>query len=417
MKPLNALPQTGSTAARRVAQRPNTIALMGDSITWFGTEWNSDNPVLQQNHSRGAFPWANAFLRATNQGLTLAANFAIPAQAMGDMIPQMDQMLALRPRPGYVLLHAGINNIISDLPFADLQSPWNTIADRCEAAGIRMIATTLLAGSSTEVLKSASRRQKYFAFNAWVREQCAARGIALCDWHDVTADPGTAEPLPNTYTDGTHPAAPASFRAGLVLADTLRKLLQCCEPTKRTIGERANLIRNGTFAGYNGLRGDGVIGDVANGWTIALAQGGMASPMILPRTRGESENWQEVTLQCDDPSNTTLTQEIAASGIVGERIRATIELERGTYWQNISAVTLGVSCLSDSRTILRQSIDLSGADNKYALPDVHWRAVLETPSIVVPTGSTRVQIAMNLYGLIGAHGSVRAARAALWSDA
>lgn len=401
-----------SDALRDSVQRPNTIALIGDSITWFGTEWDAGDPTLRQNHSRGAFPWANAFLRATNQGLTLVRNFAIPAQAMGDMIPQMDQVLALNPRPGYLLLHAGINNIISDLPLDDLKVPFNTIANRCEAAGIRLIATTLLAGSNTEVLKSASRRQKFFAFNAWLRTECAARGIALCDWYAVTAD-ANGEPLPETFTDGTHPAAPASFRAGRVLADTIRSLLPCCASTARSSDPTPNLLRNGTFTGYSGLRADGVTGDVATGWTVQLLGSGVATPALVHAKNGAPVVWQELSLRCDAPSHVMLAQDIVASSLVGNRVRASIELERGEYWQNISATTLGVACFTKDNVIAKQSIDLSGADNQFPLPDVNWRAVLETQPIVVPAGTTRIRVSVNLYGLHDAHGRIRVTGATL----
>lgn len=164
-----------SEVIRRIlAQSPAKvrIVLLGDSLTANGRDWN---PRLGRRNVRNA-----------GQGGYLT----------GQMLWMLDTcVVAARPEICFVL--AGINDLFNDIPPATVFANQRQIVTRLIAGGIRPVVQSVLF-----VHDNAALNARIGAFNARLREWCAANGI---DWLDLNPALADANGLKREYTtDGTH---------------------------------------------------------------------------------------------------------------------------------------------------------------------------------------------------------------------
>jgi lysophospholipase L1-like esterase len=193
-----------------VPTRPLTIVGLGDSTT-AGTPFfrspveappdGAGNPEGQYSHWMAKLhpEW-----RVLNRGVN---------GERSDQILRRVERDALTAQPEYVIVLAGVNDIYQGRGVQAVQAILRTTYDRIAAAGILVVAATVLP------FDTASRRQSEAirALNLWIAQQCEMERWSFCDTNSLVSDPESSGRLAGS-PDGLHPDVPRYRRMGEGLA-------------------------------------------------------------------------------------------------------------------------------------------------------------------------------------------------------
>ena len=197
-----------AASAEPIVGDGDTLAFLGDSITQFG----KDTPS-------GYVRLVVSGLEAN--GIKVKPIFAgISGHKSNDMLARVDRdVLSKDPKPAVMTLSCGVNDVWHGARGVELE-PYKenitAILDKAEAAGVRVVILT-----STMIREDAGNKenQKLAAYNDFLRETAAARGLPLADLNaDMQAaiaaakESGAARDNGNNYltADGVHMAAPGN---------------------------------------------------------------------------------------------------------------------------------------------------------------------------------------------------------------
>lgn len=405
---------------------PNTIALLGDSITAVTTQTTG---VFTSRSSRGFYTWA---MQRLGYRLRLVSR---PGTTTGGVNSNTVAMMAARLQqdvidlaPGYVHVLGGINDVMNVIPRKTTIDGLAEIYDRVQAAGIRLIVGTLtpLGPSRTDAM-----RDSIAVINNWIREQAMTRpGVILVDYHAALASAdGQWRGTGNGWSpDDIHPGTGAAMRMGEVLADALRPFVPAVIelPTSNRDSSIAaasastpNLLANPLMVGTTGSIGSsGATGQLATSWSLTSYQGGSsttgATLSKVARTDDRPGEWQQITSTATT-ARVRIQQDFSTSPTLqpGDRVVGAIEYE-------LSDVT--------ALALLRVQLLAYDAANGYAnrgtvadpgieSPDTATipfgklpaKGVMQTPPLVYAPNATGMNFALDF----GAVGTIRVCRASL----
>ncbi|MGA8303835.1 MAG: GDSL-type esterase/lipase family protein [Thermoplasmata archaeon] len=127
----------------------------------------------------------------------------------------------LGERPDVVVILAGVNDVYRGRSAAAVRSNLSTMYSRAQAAGIRVVAGSILPYNSM------SRRQSEMLheLTLWIETIAQDSGILYCDTHAFAGDPQNPNRLSGS-PDGLHPDVDGYRRMGEGLVRAIESLTQ-----------------------------------------------------------------------------------------------------------------------------------------------------------------------------------------------
>lgn len=270
---------------------------LGDSISSF----YDNTPPVESFTNRG-FPYWAAFLSKQRLRLRGEACHAVSGQGTAHVLStQLPAFLALRPTPGFVFLHIGVN----DGPTYGLTAQqtidnYKLIMERLSAAGVVPIVIPIMGQSAA----SAAFNRRYARINRWLREHCYSRpDVILADMNDVIVDPTTGFPK-LSLSDGLHPKVNGHFQMGKAIAAILEKYLpdpmaalshpyMLYDATEHPYG---SLLPNPYMTGTGGTLSGGATGTVATNWQLGISNAPGATAAGSKVTLADGTVAQRITI-------------------------------------------------------------------------------------------------------------------------
>jgi lysophospholipase L1-like esterase len=201
-------------AAGSPAPRVRIVA-MGDSTTAGTPAFRSPIEAPPDGHGDQTSQYAYWLMSAhpewevLNRGVNGQRSDQIRARFERDVIEQ---------HPAVVVLIAGVNDVYQGRSAAQVTEQLQWMFDRARAAGIRVVAGTIVPYNTATPDQNARMR----VINDWIRRQAAAAaGIAFADTRAAVAAPGKPDILSET-ADQLHPTA-RGYRA---MAEAIRPAIE-----------------------------------------------------------------------------------------------------------------------------------------------------------------------------------------------
>lgn len=384
--------------------RPNTIALLGDSITWYNGPGGLLDPALTVpfKSSQGYFTWANIALRGR---LTLLRQAGTPGDTSAMVLARITDITSLSTLPGYCVVLAGTNDFLNDIASATTIANLTAIHDALIAKGITVVACTMPPVWSA----SSSKLTEQGEVNTWVRDQAQKPGIIVCDWSAQFANPnGDGTPVTGYTGDGVHPTPVGAAVLGKELADVLRFYVG--GNTRGLVAtniDPTTVNANALLTGSAGTLNTGSAGQIATSWIAGrTVSTGTITGAKEVRTDGLPGEWQKLTLSGGTATSAFLMyQDVTIAGIAaGDKYEAEMEFDSLTP-TDIRKFTLTIAQLG------------SGGAGSYALTESPGATVVQ-PSLI-PNGVQRTPVTTMLgtptgirisVDFIGSSGSVKVGR-------
>lgn len=372
---------------------PNTIVLLGDSIT--------DLNAL--GGGRGFFNWANIIL---SQRFKVIKESGIGGE-------RSDQILARVPadvlayKPGYCMVLVGTNDITqgysADVTFANIKK----IYEMLMTAKIKVIASTILphTGYTTSAL-----RIEYFKLNRLIRDYAwQNKNIIFADFASVFIDSINAYPVPATgmipIGDTVHPSTQGAYKIGKYLANILDPLVTKHDSLVILQGDPNNISVNPMMVGTGGTLGTGASGVVADGWTLVRATGSKVS-----RVDGKPGIWQQIYVPSGGGHlSAAIVRDLTTGFTAGDTLYGECEFEGDSDWSNVEEISLSIRAIGPSSTLLA-TYAMPYHDGITYLLENPTSGVLRTNDFVVPATTSYLSLAFN-FKVDG--GTVRVSRVGL----
>lgn len=365
----------------------NTVILFGDSITGAnGTDsLFSGNGTNLSYTSDGWFNWANVML---GHRFKLLSNKGIGGNTTTQMLARIQtDIINFTPKPGYVIVQGGGNDVNADTSFTTITSNLKTIYTKLNSVGIKVIATTIL---PTVYANTTARKRVLNSVNRWIKEYAFNNpNLIVVDFNSAIVDISTGDPITGLTADGTHPNATGAFKIATVLYNTLKDKITNLPLLLNTNGDPDNLLTNGMLTGNtNGL---------ATGWVIS--GGGVSTPTKIVRTDGT--DWQQVS--CTSGINRLFVQNtnVGVDWKAGDSVYAQCEFELDNNLVGNTDFHLQLDCWN-------------GLGSTQDLPSITYHhnfymtsGVFRTPPIVIPAGTARLQF---FVGFMSGSGTYRIGR-------
>lgn len=375
----------------------DTIALLGDSITGQNTgDGGAANNAFHQ--AVGYFTWANIYL---GQRFTLVQNgnqlteFGGSGMSVQTMISGGQLAAAVASGADWLLVHGGTNDLATRTAVqiaADLQTCWDTAI----AAGMRVIATTILprdAAGDTQATWDKVRDT-----NALIRTNArATRGVTLVDWYSAIVDPTTGKGSSTYLADGVHPNVNGANRMGKVLADALG----------RAGYDINSVLPNDAYDPKSLMPNPFMLGNtagVATSTTFYNLGSGTSVKSKVARTDGQAGEWQQFVITAAAPTadGAQVQQQNTAVGVdwnVGDVVYGICEIETDAASWDVRSCFLEIVWFGTTGSLVAARVSSAErAAVTQALIRPADRVVLLTPRLAVPTGTTRLQLNLYVYG-------------------
>lgn len=329
-------------AGAGILRRPlrNTIAAVGDSITWWGN-------ILGYGPSMG-HNYLQQLQVLTYQRINFdGADFAISGSNLNSALTvQLPQVLALNPPPGACVIGSATNDldqVSSPNPnFAAMKTTLKTIVATLINAGIVPILWCVppnnFGGSP------ATYQANIHQWNTWIRRYASLNGFAVIDAHTACAA------IDGTYTSGLgqsdliHPSGAGQRAiAQQAISDGVADIFphSSLVNTARQINDLSNLFNNGTI-NWGLFTTDSNSDGVADGLTGAgPAAFSLVSPLPSDNLHG---NWQQMSASTGQVSS--LQASITTGWSVGDIIAFSCRVQ--AHGIESSAATYDIVLLTDT---------------------------------------------------------------------
>jgi lysophospholipase L1-like esterase len=144
-------------------------------------------------------------------------NCGIAGEGSGEVLARLDRDV-LQRRPDLAVILAGVCDVFRGADPGEIRSNLSTMYARCRAAGIGVLAATILPYAT----RGPSEDGAIAEVNRWIEEEARATGLLFCDTHGLTRDPRRPTRLSGS-PDGLHPDIPAYRRMGEGLARVIEE--------------------------------------------------------------------------------------------------------------------------------------------------------------------------------------------------
>ena len=191
------------------------IVAMGDSTTAGtpGYESPVEAPPAGRGDERSQYAWWLARAHPGWEVLNRGVN-----GERSDQIRERFDRDVVSAAPAAVVLIAGVNDVYQGRPAAHVTGQLRRMYERAEAAGIRVIAGTIIPYNTATPDQNARMR----VVNAWIEQRAAADPqIEFVDTRAAVAAPGAPDKLVDS-PDQLHPGA-AGYK---LMADAIRPVLE-----------------------------------------------------------------------------------------------------------------------------------------------------------------------------------------------
>ena len=179
------------------------IVAMGDSTTAGTPAFKSPREAPPNGSGDETSQYAYWLMKAhpgwevINQGVNAQRSDTIAVRFDEDVIAK---------KPVVVVIIAGVNDVYQGRPAADVKQQLAAMYQRARAAGIHVVAGTIIPYNSATPEQNARMHE----INAWIRAQADAGLVTFVDTRAAVAAPGSPDTLVSS-PDGLHPD-PAGYR-------------------------------------------------------------------------------------------------------------------------------------------------------------------------------------------------------------
>jgi lysophospholipase L1-like esterase len=386
--------------AKAQTRRPNTVVLLGDSITRYNGPNTSGTATF--HGQTGYWTWASRELR---HRLRVLANVSTTGHTSAQILARFDGEVAPLA-PGYVVVLAGRNDgqIGAPATIANLAA----IYDKCDAIGAVVIALTLPPGNGL----TAAQRTADNAINAWIKRQARhRRRFVVADISPVLQDINGNFITPTLSSDGIHPNGLGARRMGRVVAGALESVVPSVDVLASNNDDAANLVNNPLMASTFGTVNTGGTGTVASQWQAGLigTGGAYVASKVAATDRYTGVDWQQIQVTATGTGGAQVFQYVSsakrdAAIADGGLYVATCEFEidagmtAPTYLGGYaSGPHLRVWASNGSFSTLAVAFDLyADGSELYPLENHERSGVMRTAPIAIPAGTVNLQVAANL---------------------
>lgn len=403
---------------RTASRRPNKVALLGASLTA-----NNGNSTLVANPGAGnpsgwmdlgIFTWANQFLGCP---MDVVVNVSQGGLTSSGIYGHVGTVTAASP--DFVIGHDWwINDIVNGVPTATSKTNIGAIISACNAAGATVLLTDYLAVSA---YSTAAQVAQHHDMLAWLRTQQGA-GFALVPVADQIVDIATGLPLSWAVYDGTHPSPRGARAMGLALARRLAGLFSEGAPHPVAANYAAGIAGGSPYELMGNPMISGTpVGGVAPNFTITGTGTAGGSKSVVAATDIPGLNWQRATFGADGFINITPAL-VTGAGLSYTGPSGTVTITSGT---------------TRVRMQLEYRVPAASAAGKWVCPTARWYTtgatasiyavqdtnaagqdtgltpsdtdiyVAQSPTVVVPVGTTALNSVITVYGQVGAILDVR----------
>jgi len=331
-----------------------TLAVIGDSRVAQGIQIIAQNGGINKKKKPTSFAAWWEFLSRGRISAPSDYNFGVSGSLITALAAQVQQVLALNPRPTHCLILSGTNSFAANVTAADGWAQYAPNIQALVAAGIRPICLADLPRAIGSWTASAAAQS--IQFNQLLFRNAPALGALVVDPAYLLADPANTagDPLTGYYqnngvTDnGIHPATLADFLIGQAVDGVVSPLIQGPLPfvssradvydaTNNPFGNILESVMSGSSlmqgtAGTNTTNGGTASGTVASGWNNRTLTGtGTSVASIEARADGKPGNNQVLTLSSASGVSTYrfsfITNPLAASYYVaGDKLQLAIDM-------------------------------------------------------------------------------------------
>lgn len=385
--------------------QPATVALLGESIT--ATTYQGagvgtyDAPAVPAfAHSQGYWTWANILL---GQRMQLSYTGGVAGNTTADILARVTDVTDLPVMPGYCVVQACINDILTDVPVATVTANLTGIYDALQAKGITVVACTALPIWTAVD----ARRKRQEDINNWIRDYCTKQpGMILCDWAGIWANASDGAPKTGYHNgDGVHPSVAGAAALGKALADCLRPRLPAGPLGLASNNVDGSATVNPMMVGTGGFYGAGCSGSLATSWLGGKLSGaGTLAFGKAARTDGISGEWQSLTLAGGGGSFIMYQDYSAVLPAAGEKWFAELEFSAA----DLAAVTrFTLQIIATGGANPGAYAPFTGGTFPFPVSTDVSAGAIETPPITIPVGVSNIQ---TLVQFDGTAGTVRVSR-------
>lgn len=386
--------------------KPNTIALLGDSITWYNGPGGTLDPatIVPYKSAQGYFTWANVALGGR---LTLLRQAGVAGETSAQVLARVTDITNLSTLPGFCVVLAGTNDMLNDITSTTTITNLTAIYDALLAKGITVVAC-VMPHVWQNPATHANRLLAQAEVNNWIRDQAQRSGIIICDWAARWANDngdGTPKPGFSPVGDGVHPTIVGAAALGKVLADTLRFYVGSKPDLVATNIDPTQLLLNGLMTGTTGILNTGATGQLATSWIAGRNAGsGTLTCAKASRTDGIAGAWQSLSLGSGGGTFIVYQDVVPAGLAAGQQYIAEAEFD-SLVPTDIKKFTLTMASVNSGGAGGIALGEAAGATLVY--PSEIPNGVMRTPVVTLGGSPTSIRISIDL---IGTSGSVRVSR-------
>jgi len=393
------LNKTDAAAMYDVLPPSNTVLSVGDSIS----AQNQTDAGAEANGFYDRTSWLNHARRhLPDNTFRVVGNAGIGGNKTADLLARLSADVLTKPGD-WVALNIGVNDLFdgTGTTVATIKANLTSIVEQILATG-KSIAWNTPTPSGFGTPTTISNLHEIIR---WIKEFAANHRsrIVVIDMHAAVVDPADGFPFAGypriedgTANRGVHPGYLGCAAMGRAWADAMRPHL-----TASTVNVQAanagtrNLMANGLFVGSTaGLAPNWLLQNIADGSAATTA-----TPTKITRmANGRPKEFQQIVVASGSirlfQQNTTPG---ASTWQPGDKVQLRVLFETdadtaGAYQVTASVVFWnGLGSVSDFTS--------GGADNLATWPGhdvLPRRGILQTPPRVIPAGTARLQVAINL---------------------
>lgn len=385
-----------------------TMALLGDSIT----NQNSVNDYLvtdpgdplypynatynsglwRYTSGQGFWTWANAYLgsRFTQVRPLSGPNneFGMSGKTALDLITEghVDRVIAANPSWCHVLI--GRNDVFNGAISSEVSIRVKAVVDKLVAAGIKVVLSTILPGSTGTTLQHQTIRAANAFIKAWAVNK---RGVVLNDWYNTLVDASTGNGKSVYFADGTHPYGAGASRLGYALAQVLDPITPKSTLQVGTDGLLGlSALQAGTAGVFSGANPGGGSGSLATNSTCYVASGVTVVASKVARTDLYPGEWQQLQ-QTAGTGAYNYTQRNSNVGVdwnIGDTVYGVVEYQTDAASWAANQLFVTLHGLPND-----QRVDAAGNTSDTTLyQPVVSQGVLRTPLMTVGAGATYLRL-------------------------